>query len=149
NEAEKIYLGLVKQTDEDPDGFSKLELYDLRFGLAILYAEKGELQKHLEATKSLPGGLGKQADEDVREYGGRMVMLETAAANFCLAQKNLNAAEKTARNAVRRSQLYFGAASLEHADAVELLSNVRVAQSNYGEAVDLLKKSADIRAGLL
>jgi tetratricopeptide (TPR) repeat protein len=149
DESEKIYLDLLRQTNENPEGFSKIELYDLKFSLAVLYAEKGEFEKHLKATKALPGGLGKQVDEDVREYGRRMIMLDTAVVNCGISTNKLDPAEKAALNAVERAQKYFGASSLEHVEAIELLSKVRVAQFQYAEAAVLLKKSADIRAGLL
>jgi tetratricopeptide (TPR) repeat protein len=149
DESEKIYSDLLRQTNENPEAFSKIELYDLKFSLAVLYAEKGEFDKHLKATKALPGGLGKQVDEDVREYGRRMIMLDTAVVNCGVSTNKLDPAEKAGLNAVERAQRYFGASSLEYVEAIELLSKVRVAQSQYTEAADLLKKSADTRATLL
>jgi tetratricopeptide (TPR) repeat protein len=146
DEAERLYLGLIYQTTKDSSGLSQFDLFCIRFSLAITYAEKGEFDKYL---KALPDGAGRQVDEDERLFAERIAKMDAAAVNCSVLAGSLERAEKDANHAIDWAQQYFGVSSLRYVEATELLSKVRIAQDKNDDATVLLKKSADIRAGLL
>ena len=61
DEAERIYVNLIQKAKENADGLAKDDLYQLQFGLAALYAEKGAFRQYHDA---LPDGGREHRFED-------------------------------------------------------------------------------------
>jgi hypothetical protein len=138
---------VIEETQENGREDSQLILFKLRFALAMIHENKGEFQKFFE---SMPEMGKRQKDEDDSCYGERCAVMLTAAVNSELSNGDqLEHAAATAQRQLEWTQTYFGVSSRRHIEAIELLANVRVAQSQHDDAITLLKKSAELRKGLL
>ena len=148
DEAEKIYAKLTTELTKNPKGFSdyNLLLFSTRFSLAITYGEKGAYSQYLKAFPV--GAQNKQEGEDDDVFADRLELINAIAVNWAISEGKLDLAEPKAQRVVDWSQRYSGVSSRRHIEAIELLAKVRVAQKKPDEAVVLLKKCSDLRAGL-
>lgn len=147
DEAEGIYISIQDDIKQNPEGITRDATLDARFALAALYAEKGEFEKY---RKTVPGKQEDLYDDDGEFVSWRAVSMARAYINYNTSPdgKLARAADKGQRHCDWTRE-YFGVASREHIEALELLSKVRVAEKKYEEAERLLKESAKFRSTLL
>jgi tetratricopeptide (TPR) repeat protein len=147
DEAEQSYAQLIEDIKRDPEGLSEGDLSNLKFALAVLYADKGAYRQYRDA---LADGGHEQSDEQGNQDPERSIAMTVAYVNYNLSVgEDLILAAEKAQELVEWTQKHYGVSSRRHVEALELLAKVRVAQSRYDDAVTLLKKSANMRAGLL
>jgi tetratricopeptide (TPR) repeat protein len=147
DEAEQIYVELIEQTKRDPKGLTEEDLSDLKFALAVLYADKGA---HPQYYDMLSAAGYKPSDKHAPSDSERWIIMMTAfvSCHVSTGESVAIAAEK-AQELAEWTQKSYGVSSRRHIEALELLAKVRVAQNQYDDAIALLQKSADLRAGLL
>jgi hypothetical protein len=139
DEAEKIYLGLIEETNRDPAGLSERDLSNLRFALAVIYADKGSYRQYFALSDGGREQINEQEDPDPE----RAITMTIVFVNYSVSVgEDLTAAADKAQELVEWTQKSYGVSSSHHVEAIELLAKVRVAQSRYDDATALLKKCA-------
>jgi tetratricopeptide (TPR) repeat protein len=146
DEAEQIYLKLIEETNRDPEGLSERDLSNLRFALAVVYADKGLYQQYFALSDGGREQINEQEDPDPE----RAITMTIVFVNYSVSVgEDLTVAADKAQELVEWTQKSYGVSSSHHVEAIELLAKVRISQSRYDDAIALLKKSAELRVGLL
>jgi len=145
--AEELCVKLIEVMHKEPDSQQKKLLEGrARIGLAAVYADKGRFREALDV-------LPDQADL-VDKNGTINPIYDFALGALyyrcCLGENiDLETVAEEWEDNVDETKRYFGESSRQYVEAIELLAQLYTALSKHNEAVELLKKSADIRAGLL
>lgn len=144
---EELCVKLLEAIHKEPDCQEKKLLEGrARFGLAGVYADKGRFR---EALDVLPD------QTDLVDKNGTIYPIYDFAVGAlyyrcCLGENtDLKTVAEEWEDNVDETKRYFGESSRQYVEAIELLAQLYTAQSKYNEAVELLKKAADIRARLL
>jgi tetratricopeptide (TPR) repeat protein len=145
--AEELCVKLLEAMHKEPDcHVKKLCQGRARIGLAGVYADKGRFR---EALDVLPDQTDL-VDKNGAIYPHYDFALGALYYRCCLGENtDLKTVAEEWEDNVDETKRYFGESSRQYVEAIELLAQLYTAQSKYNEAVELLKKSADVRAGLL
>jgi tetratricopeptide (TPR) repeat protein len=142
DESEQAYRELIREAKNQREEISKDDLPRLQFALAALYCDKGAFTEY---AKIVPNSYRDGAID----WEGKIVQT-TAYVNYRLSiGRNIDRAADKAQELAEGTQKAYGVLSREHIEAIELLAKVRIAQSQYDEAVKLLRKSVKLRSVLL
>ncbi len=146
DKAEQVDLRFLQEANNYPEEISKDRLRVMRFELRALYADLGAFDKLAELGAAQTAEF---TDEDGHVVSYRIFLMESSIVKYHLSgDRNLADAEAKCQNLIDLMKYYRGVSSTSYIQAIELMSKVKIARSRYDEAIELLKKSSELRAGL-
>lgn len=147
DEAERFYLQYLKDAREHPKFISRDEVISAEFELAAMYADMGAYEQY---DKVMPKEATDFYEVDGKPDPRRVAFAASSYVKYYTfsERKNSEIAAKHCQKFIDQMQFYYGVSSPKYVEATELMAKVRIEQRRYNDAIELLKKSSQIRAGL-
>ncbi len=143
DKAEKVDLRFLREANNYPVDISKDMLPLMKFELRAVYADAGAFDKLAELGAAQTADFN---DEDGNVDSYRVFLMASSIVKYHLSgDKNLSEAEVKCQDLMDRMKYYRGVSSTSYIQAIELMSKVKIAQSQYADAVELLRKSLELR----
>jgi hypothetical protein len=146
DEAAQFDLRYLSEANKYPAEVANRTLPLVKFELRAVYADTGAFDKLAELGAAQTVEFNG-ADGNVDSH--RIFLMESSIAKYHISgDKDLSEAEAKCQDLVDRIKYYRGVSSTLYIQAIELMSKVKIAQSQHADALALLEKSSDLRAGL-